>query len=170
VFAIAFLLGAALTLQGVAAAPQSQNDPRLKLAVFAGKWKTEAALPDGKKITSDLDCEWSPQQNYLVCEQAVKLPDREQQQLTVYSYSAADHLYRYSTFADPGALPTSGTVEINGAVWTYHASLERNGKTMQIRTTNEFTSATTEELKVESSPDGVIWTTVLKGSAHKSSQ
>ncbi len=146
------------------------NDPKLKLGVLAGKWKTEGAFADGRKTSSDLECRWSAQQNYLVCEQVVKFPEGEHRQLTAYSYSNAEHVYRYTTIADPGALPTSGTVEINGTVWTYHSSFERNGKTTQIRTTNDFSVPSTETFKVETSQDGATWTTAMQGSAHRVSQ
>jgi uncharacterized protein DUF1579 len=146
------------------------NDPKLKLAVLAGKWKTEGAFADGRKTSSDLECRWSAQQDYLVCEQVVKFPEGEHRQLTAYSYSNAEHVYRYTTIADPGALPSSGTVEINGTLWTYHSSFERAGKTTQIRTTNDFSVANAETFKVETSQDGVTWTTAMQGSAHKVSQ
>ncbi len=173
---LSLLLHALLLLTGISAPAQAPvndaktNDPRLKLGVLAGKWKTEGAFTDGRKTSSDLECRWSAQQDYLVCEQAVKFPEGEHRQLTVYSYNSADHLYRYTTIADPGALPNSGTVEINGPVWTYHSSFERNGKTTQIRTTNDFTVANAETFKVETSQDGVTWTTAMQGSAHKVSQ
>jgi len=171
---IAWFFNAALLLAAVAppanpASPKT-SDPKLKLSAFAGKWKTEATFADGKKASSDLGCRWSPQQSYLVCEQTVKLPDPQQRQLTVYSYSSADKVYRYATFSDPGAAPSSGTLEINGTVWTYHFSFENGGKTTQIRTTNEFTNPSTEIFKVESSADGMNWTPIMQGSGHKIAQ
>lgn len=168
-FVNAVLLLAAVSAPATGPAPKA-TDPKVKLSAFAGRWKTEATFADGKKASSDLDCSWSPQRSYLLCEQKVKLPDREQRQLTVYSYSSADKVYRYSTFSDPGAAPSSGRLEINGAIWTYHFSFENGGKTMQIRTTNEFTNPSTEIFKVESSGDGVNWTPMMQGSGHKVTQ
>jgi len=139
-----------------------------KLGTFLGKWQTEAAFAGGMKATSDLECRWSPQGNYLVCEQRVKLPDREQRQLTVYSYNAKEGVYRYSTFSDPGVPPSTGVVDINGNIWTYNSSFENNGKTTKIRNTNQFTDSKTEVFKVVRSTDGgSTWMPLLQGSGHK---
>jgi hypothetical protein len=140
-----------------------------KLAAFLGKWNTSATFASGEKATTELECRWSAQGNFLVCEQHVKLGAHEQHQLTVYSYNAAEHSYQYATFSDPGMKPTSGAVEINGNVWTYNSSFENQGKTTQIRNTNEFTEGgKTEVFKVVTSDDGgKTWKPLLDGSAHK---
>ncbi len=140
-----------------------------KLGAFLGKWNTSATFASGEKATTELECRWSAQGNFLVCEQHVKLGAREQHQLTVYSYNVSDHSYLYATFSDPGMKPTSGVVEINGNVWTYNSSFENQGKTTQIRNTNEFTEGgKTEVFKVVTSDDGgKTWKPLLDGSAHK---
>jgi hypothetical protein len=140
-----------------------------KLGAFLGKWTTAATFASGEKATTELECRWSAQGYFLVCEQHVKLADRQQQQLTVYSYNANDHTYQYATFSDPGMKPSGGTVEINGNVWTYNSSFENHGKTTLIRNTNEFTGGgKTEVFKVVTSEDGgKTWKPLLDGSAHK---
>jgi hypothetical protein len=143
------------------------DDPAKKLGAFLGKWQAEGTRGT-EKITSKLECRWSPQGLFLVCEQSITTAAGDHRQLTVYSYNAKDGAYTYVTIAEPGAKPTSGKVEIKGNVWTYPFSFESNGKTVQIRTTNEFTDARTEVYKSESSDDGgVTWKTVLQGAAHK---
>src|ERR1700747_3088196 len=84
-----------------------------KLGAFLGKWNTSATFASGEKATTELECRWSSQGSYLVCDQHVKLSSgHEQQQLTVYSYNVSDHSYKYATFSDPGMKPSSGVVEI----------------------------------------------------------
>lgn len=148
------------------------DDPAKKLGAFLGKWKTEGTFAGSdNKVTSALDCRWSPQGAYLVCEQLVKMAGGEHRQLTIYSYNAKDGAYSYTTLSDPGAKPTTGNIQINGYVWVYSSSFEANGKTTQIRTTNEFTNPSTEVFKVESSEDGgATWKTFLQGTAHKTGQ
>jgi hypothetical protein len=148
------------------------DDPAKRLGIFLGKWKTEATFTGSdNKITSALECRWSPQGAYLVCEQLVKMSDGDHRQLTVYSYNAKDGIYRFTTISDPGAKPSTGTLQINGYVWVYSSSFEANGKTMQIRTTNEFPTPSTETFKTESSDDGgATWKTILQGTARKSGQ
>jgi hypothetical protein len=150
------------------AVPQA-DDPARKLGAFLGKWQTEASFTGSDvKISSTLECHWSPQSSYLICEQLIKAPDGDHHQLTVYSFNSKDGNYSYSTIGDPGAKPTSGTVEIRGNVWTYSSSFENNGKTTRIRTTNEFTSPDKEVFKVERSDDGgATWKTFLQGAANK---
>jgi hypothetical protein len=140
-----------------------------KLGAFLGKWTTVGTFASGEKAATELECRWSAQGYFLVCEQHVKLAHREQQQLTVYSYNPNDHTYQYATFSDPGMKPSSGTVEINGNIWTYNSSFENHGKTTQIRNTNEFRdSGKTEVFKIVTSEDGgKTWQPLLDGSAHK---
>ena len=59
-----------------AAAVLSQPvDPKQKLGAFLGKWQTEGAFtanPEAK-ITTELECRWSPFGAFLVCEQNIKM-------------------------------------------------------------------------------------------------
>jgi hypothetical protein len=159
------LVVAACCCGGVAQA----DDPTKKLGAFLGKWQTEGAFAGGNaKISSTLECRWSPQGIFLVCDQLVKLPNGDHHQFTAYSYNSKDNAYSYVTIPDPGAKPNSGKVEIKGNLWIYTSSFENNGKTTQIRTTNEFTDPRTEVFKTESSEDGgLTWKTLLQGTAHK---
>lgn len=142
-------------------------DSAKKLSAFLGTWQAEG-MRGTEKITSKLECRWSPQGLFLVCEQSITTAAGDHRQLTIYSYNAKDNAYTYVTIADPGAKPTSGKVEIKGNVWTYPFSFENNGKTVQIRTTNEFTDPRTEVFKTESSDDGgVSWKMALEGAAHR---
>ena len=155
----------------VGAVAQAQP-PASKLGAFLGKWQTQGQFSGSEnKVETTLECRWSPQGSYLICEQTIHMGGGEHRQLTVYSYNAADNNYAYTTLADPGSKPTSGRVEIKGNVWTYASSFEANGRVTHIRTTNEFTDPRTEVFKVESSDDGgANWKTMLQGSAHKTGE
>ena len=162
----AVLVAAPFTSTSANAAPA--DDATKKLGAFLGKWQTEATFADGKKATTSLECRWSPQGAFLICEQMVKLGPDEHRQLTVYSYNSKDGTYSYSTLSDPGTKPSSGNLTIKGNVWTYDFSFEDNGKTTQIRNTNEFTDPKTEVFKIVSTDDGgAHWKPMLEGSAHK---
>jgi len=143
------------------------DDLTKKLGAFVGKWETEGAFASGQKTSTTLECRWSPQGFYLVCDQVVRMAG-EHRQFTVYSYDSKTGNYSYTTLADPGAKPSSGGITIKGNLWTYESSFEANGKTTMIRTTNEFTDDKTEVFKVASSDDGgAHWKIALEGKARK---
>jgi hypothetical protein len=148
-------------------APAPADDPTKKLGAFVGKWETEGAFTSGQKTSTSLECRWSPQGSYLVCDQLVNMAG-EHHQFTVYSYDSKTGNYSYTTLADPGAKPSTGGIVIKGNLWIYDSSFTANGKTTMIRTTNEFTDAKTEVFKVASSEDnGANWKIMLQGMAHK---
>lgn len=143
------------------------GDPAKKLGAYVGKWETEGTFAGGPKISTSLECRWSPQGVYLVCDQLVRMGGADHHQFTVYSYSNKDG-YSYTTLNDPGAKPSSGGIVIEGNLWTYDSSFEANGKKTMIRTTNEFTDAKTEIFKVVTSDDnGAHWKPVLEGKARR---
>src|SRR6476646_7900585 len=149
------------------AGSSESDDPTKKLGAFVGKWETEGSFTSGQKTSTSLECRWSPQGSYLVCDQLVNIGG-EHHQFTVYSYDSKTGNYSYTTLSDPGAKPSTGGIVIKGNLWTYDSSFTANGKTTMIRTTNEFTDAKTEVFKVVSSEDnGAHWKTVLEGTAHK---
>ena len=144
------------------------DDPTKKLGAFLGKWQTEATFASGEKATTDLECRWSPQGAFLICEQLVKIGTEEHRQLTVYSYNSKNGNYSYTTLADPGAGPSTGSLTIKGNLWTYDFSFTDNGKTRQIRNTNEFTDPKAEVFKIVTSDDGgAHWKPMLGGKAYK---
>ncbi len=151
-----------------AQAAQHSDEPSKKLGAFLGKWKTEGSFATGQKTSTTLECRWSPMGSFLVCDQLVNMGGGEHRQFTVYSYDSKGGNYSYTTLSDPGAKPTSGTVEIKGNLWTYDSSFQNQGKTTLIRTTNEFTDAKTEIFKVATSDDdGATWKVMLQGKAQK---
>jgi hypothetical protein len=150
-----------------AAGGSQSDDPTKKLGAFVGKWETEGAFTNGQKTSTSLECRWSPQGSYLVCDQLVNIGG-EHHQFTVYSYDSKTGNYSYVTLSDPGAKPSTGGIVIKGNLWTYDSSFTANGKTTMIRTTNEFTDAKTEVFKVATSEDnGANWKIMLQGVAHK---
>jgi hypothetical protein len=149
------------------AKPAEAGDPAKKLGAYLGKWETEGTFAGGAKISTSLECRWSPMGVYLVCDQLVRMGGADHHQFTVYSYSSKDG-YSYTTLNDPGAKPSSGGIVIEGNLWTYDSSFEANGKKTMIRTTNEFADAKTEIFKVATSEDnGAHWKPVLEGKARK---
>ena len=166
---VLFVTVAALSAGAIAQqTAQQKDDPAGRLMVFLGRWETEATLTaTGAKASSVLDCRWSPQGSYLVCEQRITTSGHEQRQLTIYSYNSKEGNFTFSTFRDPGTAPSSGTVSVKGDLWTYRSSFEAGGKKTEVVTTNDFSSAD-EVFSTQISDDGgAHWKTVLQGKAHK---
>lgn len=151
----------------------AQQERDARLAVFVGHWEgggkfydTKFSKPD--KVMSSGDCNWSPQNRYLLCEQTITDGKGVHGQLTVF-YPNDKNEIAYSTFQN-GAKPVGSTVKIEGNVWTFQDTFTNDGVETTIRTTNRFEGAR-EIFKVEYSQDkGKDWTTMLDGEQKKQSK
>jgi len=164
------------TTYALCAAQTSATDQQAatrKLGVFVGKWQSEGAFletPYSKagKVSSNIDCGWSPQGNFLICEQLITDSGGKHTQLSIFSYNSKDGNYTISSMAGAGKQPWNGTVTINGSIWTYPGGYEADGKKVEIRTINDFSVPGTESFKTEFSDDGgAHWIVTLQGTAHK---
>jgi hypothetical protein len=144
------------------------DDGAKKLGAFLGKWEVEGAFAGGDKVSSKLNCQWSPQETFLVCEQAITMASGPSRQLTIYAYNSKSNSYSYTTISEPGGKPLVGGVEIKGNMWIYDSSYQADGKTVQVHNTNEFVDPKTEVFKIVTSDDnGAHWKPLLEGKAHK---
>src|ERR1041385_5484593 len=80
----------AQTAPAASAGASQAEDPTKKLGAFVGKWETEGSFTSGQKTSTTLECRWSPQGSYLVCDQLVRMGAADQRQFTVYSYKTKD--------------------------------------------------------------------------------
>ncbi len=159
---------------GQAGAGSTDNqEATKKLGAFIGKWESTGTFAETKfsqahKVSSTIECRWSPQGNFLVCEQSITDGAERLVQLSIYSYNTKEGNYTITSMSGPGQQPFNGTVIIKGSLWTYPGGFERDGKKIEIRTTNDFSVAGTETFKTEFSEDGgAHWTTMLQGTSRK---
>lgn len=144
-----------------------------KLGAFVGKWQSQGAFFDtpyskAGKVTSSIDCGWSANGDFLICEQMITDSGGKHTQLSIYSYNSKEGNYTISSMAGPGKQPWNGTVIIEGNIWTYPGGFEANGKKVKVRTINDFSVAGTETFKTEmSEDDGAHWIITLQGTARK---
>lgn len=140
-----------------------------KLSVFVGTWQAHGN-PDstGKTPPSAVTtCQWSANGQYLVCDQLVTNEGKQTNNLSIYSYKPDDDSYTLSLVGIPGMDPFNVPVTYKGDEFIYSGEYTVEGKKTFTRTLNIFSSATEYIYKVQSSADGINWTTHAEGQSHK---
>lgn len=140
------------------------------IAAYDGTWKThivhvKSAL--GPAFTEDATlhnvCRHTA--GYYACEQIV---DGVTKVLLVFTYDPkqkqyASHVFPAVANEDMG----SGTLLINGNVWTFPWRQTIDGKQADVRIVNTFTNPDTIEVREEFSFDNQTWTVALTGTEHR---
>lgn len=149
---------------------QSPEDNPLLL--YTGRWTSTSRMYDtafskAQDIAAKLNCTWTPDNEFLICDQVITMGGATHSQLTVYSHSRERHAYVYSTFNMPGAQPNFSELEVGPRQFIYNGSAEQNGKKTIFRTTNTFSNAGDHyDFVAEfSTDDGAHWTKMLEGTA-----
>jgi hypothetical protein len=129
----------------------------------------DTPMSKAQDVTSKLNCSWTADNKFLICDQTITMPDGMHNQLTVYSYDPGAKAYVYSTFAGPGARPNYSKLEVGEHKFIYNGSFERDGKKTLFRTTNTFSpSGDSYTFLAEfSTDDGAHWTKMLDGTAKR---
>lgn len=149
---------------------QSAEDNPLLL--YTGQWTStshmyDTAFSKAQDIAAKLNCTWTPDNEFLICDQVITMAGSTHSQLTVYSRDREKHAYVYSTFNSPGAHPNFSTLEVGARQLIYDGSAEQNGKKTLFRTTNTFSNAGDhyDFIAEYSTDDGAHWTKMLEGTA-----
>lgn len=138
-----------------------------------GKWRSEGKFfdtPDtkGGKLIGDMDCIWSPQRNFLICEQLSIDSSGTHKRLSVYSYNAREKNYDIRTMVEPGMIPWHATFTIDGDIWTFTSSTQSRGKKVEVRTIVDFPSPGIKRSKTErSDDDGAHWMVMVQSTANR---
>jgi len=160
-----------LALIGYAAAQDSSPDEKAatqKLDALLGKWRGEGKFLDTSQtkrgnVTGDIDCTWSPQHNFVICEQLVTDRNGKHKRLSVYSYNEKEKNYDIRTMVDPGLPPFYAVFTIQGDIWTITSSNQAKGKKVEYRTIIDHSSSDVQLSKTEYSDDGgAHWTVMLQ--------
>lgn len=140
-----------------------------KLDVWTGRWKIQGQAKDtpysrAGLISSDTTCAWAINHNYMVCDQLIYDAAGDSNALSVYTYSDKEKAYKFFGL-DRNGEPRSVPLTIEGNIWTYGGQpFDDNGKKIQIRTINEFTTPATVTFHTEYSDDGgAHWTLMNEG-------
>jgi hypothetical protein len=167
-----FLLAVlAVSVSGLAQSPAVLKDSGLKkLSVFVGRWRAEND-PDsmGKiPVSAVTSCQWSPNGNYLICDQQVTNQGTMSNDLSIYSRDPDKDGYTLTVVGVPGMQPFSIPITYKGDEFYYLGSYtDDNGKKVYTRTVNTFLSPSSYTFKVQSSQDGEHWMTNMQGKSRK---
>ena len=152
--------------------PMVQTVEDNPLLLYDGQWAStshmyDTAFSKAQDISSKLTCSWTPDHEFLICDQVIRMGGATHSQLTVYSHDHEGHRYVYSTFNAPGSRPNFSTLEVAARQFIYSGSAEQNGKKTLFRTTNTFSSSGDryDFLAEFSTDDGAHWTKMLDGTA-----
>lgn len=168
--AVAFALPAAAA-DFPAVPPQLQA-----LDVQSGHWiyhGTTAPEKAGAKpgtFAWDEHCSWSANRLFLMCSFDNDWSGDKVQSLVVDSYNDKDKTYwHYEFFAvgGTGAKPFVSKMTVEGNTWTEFGEDDDKGKKSYDRIIYQYTSPTQVSVKIDVSPDGRQWKTIIQGQGVK---
>jgi hypothetical protein len=167
-FWLSLICTAALGAAPVLAAGGQPSPELQKLDISVGHWVfhgTTVNVTSGKSspFTWDEHCGWSPNHLFLECTFSNNWAGRAVESLVVDTYNSADKSYwHYELYAtgQRGNNPFVSRMDINGNVWTEHGADPVPGKKRGERIVYTWESATRVSVVIQTSTDGVTWTTV----------
>lgn len=137
-----------------------------QITKYSGTWKADVETfdtPYSMASTSSRiirnNC-WAPD-GFSICYQTV---DGEPKAVIVYTHDADSDVY-HTCAVVPGSVKgcAGGTLVVKGNEWTYPSVSTENGRSVQFRVVNVFSSPTTIEFRREYSEDGISWKLIAKG-------
>jgi hypothetical protein len=144
-----------------------------KLDYFLGTWTSEGEakpgpMGPGGKFTESGHGEWMDGGFFLVIHSDFKGGTMGNATGTAYmGYNADEKVYTYDEFNSMGeSVHSKGTVD--GDTWNWANDMKMGPQTMKTRYTMKILSPTSYTFKLEMSPDGTKWDTVMEGKATKS--
>lgn len=146
---------------GIAAAP-SGTSPADKLIMFVGAWSGDGSMSGAAggpptRVRGTNRCAWSEGKAFLICQGSATIAGALQRALSIYSYDAKAHAYRFLNITAAGANRT--LLSVVGNTWTYDdEDTGAHGKKTYYRTLNIFDSTDAYRFISESSPDKIHWT------------
>ena len=158
---------AGLSLPCAAQTPLVLKDSGLKkLGVFIGSWYAESTDPN-QPVSASYTCQWAPNGNFLIADQAVNNAGTKSNNLSIYNYNPAKDDYTLTLVGIAGMEPFTIPITYHGDTLFYHSEYSNNGKKMYNRTLNIFLSPSSYTYLIQSSEDGEHWTTQGMGKAKK---
>jgi len=143
-------------------------EPIEQLGRLLGRWTTRGEMKatpysTAGAVSSELDCGWAPRHSFMICSQLVRSAAGAQEQLSVYTYSAAGRAFRFVGWSREDAHPRTPELRIEDNVWSYSSETEIDGRPVRFRTVNTFTSPTTMLWRSEYAEGSAPWRLLGEG-------
>lgn len=157
------LLAAALAAPALSIAADAAS-PLDRLNVFAGTWKSESQTfktpySEESNVTTTLVNQCWKAGQFFICNQSV---NGESKVLLVFAFKGGD-TYGVTYVPADGSHSISGTVLVDGGVWTYPGETHKYGQVTYFRTVNIYASNDSLDYREEYSTDQQNWTLMAKG-------
>ena len=151
-----------------AAGAQSSSPELQKLDISVGRWVFHGESLNSRSgkpapFTWNEDCAWSPNHLFLECTFSNNWNGRAVESLVVDTYNTVDKSYwHYEFFAtgQKGNNPFVSRMDIADNVWTEHGADAVPGKKNGERIVYTWESNSRVKVEIQTSKDGVTWTTV----------
>lgn len=141
------------------------------LGYYVGTWEfvgeaKEGPTGPGGPVTLTETCDLFGEGFAIVCRSEGTTPMGPSKAIGIMSYDTAKKAYTY--YAADGNMPAfSATGRREGKTWHWLSEMPMGSETMRVRVTSTETSATSYTFKLESSSDGMSWTTMMEGTYTK---
>jgi hypothetical protein len=165
----------AINVAAQAPAPPKPGPEHQRLAPFVGNWTFDGMAKDGPmgpggKMTGTDRVVWLPGGFAIQRTFDGTSPAGKMQGVEIVAYDAVKKNYTFNFYESSGAMGT-GTMTVNGAVWTSQGVGQMGAMTMQQRCTLTFGAGNaTLAIKCEMSMDGKTWAPTFEGTAKKAAK
>jgi hypothetical protein len=162
----ALLLGALIAAVPLAA----QAAPIDELERFAGTWHSQGTFVDtpysnAGTATATTTCAWSTDRLFMICQQAVNMGGKADDDLGIYSY---DESAGYRFFNVRPARISSTIITVSGETITYPFTFTDKGQNVTIRTLNVWKNPSFYTWRTEYTTDGgKNWKLMASGTSQK---
>jgi hypothetical protein len=158
-----WILGAALAVSSFAMAADAPA-PLDRLNVFAGTWKSDSQTfktpySEEGQVSSTLVNQCWKAGAFFICNQSVNNVSRV---LLVFTYKGGDS-YGVGYVPADGSHAYSGSLLVDGGVWTYPGQQTKLGQTVYFRNVNIYSNNDNLDYREEFSDDQQNWTLMAKG-------
>lgn len=126
-----------------------------KLGIFVGRWAIAGKIPagitasEGGKTVGTVSCEWIADRFGILCRETIPLPSKVNfRDVYILAYDSAARNY-FFTQVSPGGVIWTGHGTVNGDTWVWVAESAAEGKRIQFRFTQRWTSQDSYDFKNE---------------------